>query len=131
MGSAFETSTQEKRRTSTLKPQPQHHLNSPSTGKTLNERAKIGPKLAQKQQREPTDSPDEPKAPQQVAERAHRWPRQAKGTQQDDTSTPKKRQKLQKVAKGTPKASKKHAQNDKKTRINFQKQRFTCMGARF
>ena len=56
---------------------------------------------------EPTDSPDEPKAPRKVAERAHIQLRQAKGTQQDDTSTPNRRQRFQKSAKRTPNVRKK------------------------
>ena len=64
---------------------------------------------------EPTDSPDEPKAPQKVAERAHRRLRQAKGNQKDDTGTPKRRRRLQKDAKRKPKGLPKGTKNDEKT----------------
>ena len=64
---------------------------------------------------EPTDSPDEPKAPQEVAERAHRRLRQAKENQKDDTGTPKKRRRLQKDAKREPKGLPEGTKNDEKT----------------
>jgi len=69
---------------------------------------------------EPTDSPDEPKAPQKVAETAHRQPRRAEGTQEDDTNTPKetteapkgcqkRHQGLQKITKNDEKTTKREA----------------------
>jgi len=39
-GSAFEIIKKGKHHTNTFKPQPQHHLNSPSNGKTWKEQAK-------------------------------------------------------------------------------------------
>merc|ERR1711966_154053 len=67
---------------------------------------------------EPTDSPDEPKAPQKVEERAHRRLRQAKESQKDDTGTPKRRRRLQTDAKREPKGlpicSKNNEKNVKK-----------------
>ena len=63
---------------------------------------------------EPTDSPDEPKAPQKVEERAHRRLRQAKESQKDDTGTPKRRQGLQEDAKRKPKGLLKGTKNNEK-----------------
>ena len=64
---------------------------------------------------EPTDSPDEPKAPQKVAERAHRRLKQAKENENDDIGTPKKRRRLQKDVKREPKGFPKGTTNDEKT----------------
>ncbi len=65
---------------------------------------------------EPTDSPDEPKAPQKVAETAHRQPRRAEGTHQDDTNTPKETTKVPKGCQRSPKGLQKMTKNNKKHR---------------
>ena len=65
---------------------------------------------------EPTDSRDEPKAPQKVAERAHRQPRRAKGTQKDDTSTRKETTKTPKECQKRPQGPQNQPINDRKTR---------------
>ena len=89
---------------------------------------------------EPTDSRDEPKAPQKVAERAHRQPRRAKGTQKDDTSTPKETTKApkgcQKRPQGLQKEPKMMEKQEKERQVEtllfkIEKVSFTCMGALF
>ena len=52
-------------------------------GTNLENKQKISPGAIP----EPTDSRDEPKAPQKVAERAHGQPRRGKGSQKNDTNT--------------------------------------------
>ena len=64
---------------------------------------------------EPTDSPDEPKAPQKVAETAHRQPRRAEGTQEDDTNTPKETTEAPKGCQKRPQGFQKKTKNDEKT----------------
>ena len=63
---------------------------------------------------EPTDSPDEPKAPQKVAETAHRQPRRAEGTQEDDTNTPKETTEAPKGCQNKPQGLQKMIKNDEK-----------------
>ena len=63
---------------------------------------------------EPTDSRDEPKAPQKVAERAHRQPKRAKGTQKDDTRTPKETTTASKGCQKRPQGLPKNTKNDEK-----------------
>ena len=89
---------------------------------------------------EPTDSPDEPKAPQKVAETAHRQPRRAEGTQEDDTNTPKETTKAPKEClkkpqglQKEPKMIKKHVKERQVKTLFFVvgNSSFTCMGAQF
>ena len=64
---------------------------------------------------EPTDSRDEPKAPQKVAERAHRQPRRTKSTYKDDTSTPKETTKPPQGCEKRPQGLQKRTKNYEKT----------------
>ena len=64
---------------------------------------------------EPTDSRDEPKAPQKVAQTAHRQPKRVKGTQKDDTSTPKETTEPPKGRQKTSKGFQKGIQNTEET----------------
>ena len=90
--------------------------------KWTNNEAKNGPGAVP----EPTDSPDEPKAPQKVAERAHRQPRRAKGTQKDDTSTPKETTKAPKGCQKRPQGLPKQTKNDGKTQKREASENLVC-----
>ena len=81
------------------------------TPESLPNRPKNGPGAVP----EPTDSPDEPKAPQKVAETAHRQPRRAEGTYKDDTGTPKETTEAPKGCQKRPQGLQERTKNDEKT----------------